>query len=326
MESQRPLAGRDLGFDWPVPDNGYRWWYLDAFSDDGHAALTVIIFVGSVFSPYYFTARQRGVGNPRNFCSINTILYGPRRRHWSMTERGALDLITESEAITIGPSRVEALGETGLRFSIEETCAPIPTKMRGTIDVAFEHPDNECHALDDKGEHRWWPIAPHAQVSVVMEKPDVQWRGAGYLDSNAGVAPLETSFKEWHWQRSALSDEHGEIFYDAESITGDRQSLALRFDAAGRIESHVETAPQQQLSPTPIWRAPRYCRGEDEVSYHVQTLEDSPFYARSKLSVTGREGPHSVMHESLHLNRFKTPWMQLLLPVRMPRRASRMPR
>ena len=39
---QAPLSGSGLGFDAAVPEGGYRWWYLDAFSDDGTAALTVI--------------------------------------------------------------------------------------------------------------------------------------------------------------------------------------------------------------------------------------------------------------------------------------------
>ena len=38
-------------FDAPVPPGGYAWWYVDALSDDGRHGLTVIAFVGSVFSP-----------------------------------------------------------------------------------------------------------------------------------------------------------------------------------------------------------------------------------------------------------------------------------
>ena len=37
-EPQREIAGPELGFDATVPEGGYRWWYLDAFSDDGKAA------------------------------------------------------------------------------------------------------------------------------------------------------------------------------------------------------------------------------------------------------------------------------------------------
>ena len=39
--------------DGSVAPGGYRWWYIDAVSDDGLHGLTLIAFVGSVFSPYY---------------------------------------------------------------------------------------------------------------------------------------------------------------------------------------------------------------------------------------------------------------------------------
>jgi carotenoid 1,2-hydratase len=50
-----------------------------------------------------------------------------------------------------------------------------------------------------------------------------------------------------------------------------------------------------------------------------QTLEDGPFYARSILStrVFGEDVP--AMHESLSLDRFRKPWVQAMLPFRMPR-------
>ena len=59
-------AGFDAGsrFDQPVPHNGYAWWYVDGLSDDGRYGLTVIAFIGSVFSPYYARARRRGDGRP----------------------------------------------------------------------------------------------------------------------------------------------------------------------------------------------------------------------------------------------------------------------
>jgi len=51
-----------------------------------------------------------------------------------------------------------------------------------------------------------------------------------------------------------------------------------------------------------------------------QTLEDTPFYARSVLR-SGSSGAVSepIMHESLDLDRFKKAWVRALLPFRMPR-------
>ena len=45
------------------------------------------------------------------------------------------------------------------------------------------------------------------------------------------------------------------------------------------------------------------------------TLEDTPFYARSVLV----NGSDLTMHESLSLDRFRSPWVQVMLPFRMPR-------
>ena len=72
----------------PVGQNGYVWWYADGVSDDGAYGVTVIAFIGSVFSPYYAYARGSGLVDPANHVALNVALYGPDRRRWSMTERG----------------------------------------------------------------------------------------------------------------------------------------------------------------------------------------------------------------------------------------------
>ena len=85
-----------LRFDAPLAAGGYIWWYLDALSDDEAHALTLIAFVGSVFSPYYAWARQRGAADPVNHCALNVGLYGRRAARWSMTERPAVQVVPEN--------------------------------------------------------------------------------------------------------------------------------------------------------------------------------------------------------------------------------------
>ena len=51
----------DLASTLPVRPGGYAWWYVDALSDDGQHGLTIIAFIGSVFSPYYAWARARAI-------------------------------------------------------------------------------------------------------------------------------------------------------------------------------------------------------------------------------------------------------------------------
>ena len=319
-EPQQEIAGPELGFDAHVPEGGYRWWYLDAFSDDGKAALTIIVFVGSVFSPYYFRARRRQAGNPENFCSVNAILYGPDRRRWSMTERGAGDLKRGRDHIAIGPSRVDQCGVGRFIFHIHEVCNPWPTRLSGQIELSVPALGSRSFELDPGGLHRWWPAAPAGRVKVTMPKPGISWEGAAYLDCNAGVVPLEQTFRNWHWQRSAAEAGCGHIHYDATLANGERRSLGLRYDPDMSCSELADSGRDTPISATPLWRAQRLCRTVTGRPRVVETLEESPFYARSVLELDSGLGARHVMHESLHLDRFTRPWMQWLLPFRMPRR------
>jgi carotenoid 1,2-hydratase len=58
----------------------------------------------------------------------------------------------------------------------------------------------------------------------------------------------------------------------------------------------------------------------------IRTFEDAPFYARTLLEtrVSGIAGP--AVHESLDLDRFRSLWVQCLLPFRMPRLGRRLAR
>lgn len=319
-DAQPRLAGSRLGFETNVPTNGYRWWYLDAFSDDGSAALTVIVFIGSVFSPYYYRARQKGRGDPENFCCVNAILYGPDRRRWAMTERGREDLERAGNFIAIGNSRVLDHGAGKFVFQIDEICNPLPTRLVGQIELQAGTLGQECFALDPDGQHRWWPASPGGRVRVHFARPDLSWEGTAYLDSNAGVVALEDSFQDWHWQRSELGDHGGHIHYDARLLDGTSQSLSLQFSGNNQSLPIATEAELTTINSTPIWRAGRSCRSVSAEPVVQQTLEESPFYARSILNLDTGLGVQRVMHESLHLGRFRAPWMQWMLPVRMPRR------
>jgi carotenoid 1,2-hydratase len=87
MAAARLLA--DLASTRPVPHGGYAWWYVDGLSDDGRHGITLIAFIGSVFSPYYAWARRRGGGDPEHHCALNVALYGAGGKRWALTERAA---------------------------------------------------------------------------------------------------------------------------------------------------------------------------------------------------------------------------------------------
>jgi carotenoid 1,2-hydratase len=60
-------------------------------------------------------------------------------------------------------------------------------------------------------------------------------------------------------------------------------------------------------------------RSEDAAGL-AQTLEDTPFYARSLVRAKLAGQPAFGVHETLSAERFATPWVQAMLPFRMPRR------
>jgi carotenoid 1,2-hydratase len=310
----RPQGPR---FDLTPEPGGYVWWYVDALSDDGRQGVTLIAFVGSVFSPYYAWARRRGSADPQNHCALNVALYGERGRRWTMTERGRSALHQSRERLGIGPSAVSFDGDC-LRVEIAEIAAPIPRRVRGEIRV-YPKAITECDfAIDPAGRHRWWPIAPSARVEVELRQPELNWSGTGYLDMNAGCEPLEQGFRRWDWSRANLGDGTL-ILYDPCARRGDADVLALRVDPRGEIEPLPVPLPAP-LPTTGIWRIPRGTRSEpDEPARVTRTLEDTPFYARSLVQTRLLGRTVETFHESLELDRFASRWVQLLLPFRMPR-------
>ena len=97
---------RGWEFDRPVPPHGYAWWYVDALSDDGKHGITIIAFIGTVFSPWYAWSRRWGAGDPENHCCMNVALYGAPRR-WAMTDRPRKALQRGADFLQIGPSGME---------------------------------------------------------------------------------------------------------------------------------------------------------------------------------------------------------------------------
>jgi carotenoid 1,2-hydratase len=303
-----------MRLDAPVGPGGYAWWYVDGMSDDGRHAITLIAFVGSVFSPYYAWARRRGAADPEDHCALNVALYGASGHRWACTERGRGSQTRAPERFDIGPSSIAWDGAT-LTIAIEEVTVPLPARLRGVVRLRPLALPGRSFALDAEGRHRWRPLAPCARIEVEMEKPALRWSGAGYLDSNDGDEPLEAAFSSWNWSRAPHGDS-SVILYDAERRTGGPLSLALRFDATGAVND-MEAPPRAELPRTP-WRMARATRGA--AARVIETLEDSPFYARSLVATEIEGVPLTAMHESLSLDRFDTGWMRLMLPFRMPRR------
>jgi len=314
------LQATHPGFDRPVVPGGYTWWYIDALSSDGRHGLTLIAFVGSVFSPYYAWARAAGTADPHDHCAFNVALYGDSGRRWAMTERARSALHRSQAGLAIGPSSM-SWASGALVVALDEVGAPVPRRIRGTLRIVPDAIVQRSFALDRAGSHRWWPIAPGAGIEVVLDHPRLRWQGRAYIDTNVGTEPLEHAFCGWDWSRANLPGGAAAVLYDVRHRGGGSNCLALRFGADGSVED-LPPPPAVTLHRS-RWRVPRHTRADAGRSVRVlETLEDTPFYARSLLD-TGIAGERvTAIHESLSLDRFRTPWVQMLLPFRMPRRAG----
>lgn len=297
---------------------GYAWWYVDALSDDRRFGLTIIAFVGSVFSPYYAFARRRGNADPEQHCAINVALYGASGKRWAMTERGQSALTRTHDAFSVGPSALVWDGE-GLTITIEETTFPIPGRLRGVVRVRPKFVLDKVFDLHASGRHRWRPIAPLARAEVEFDEPNAKWSGSAYFDHNAGSEPLEAGFKSWNWSRTS-GGATSQIYYDTLPRSGPARALAVAIDDTGHIEScHL---PARQPLPSTLWRISRGTHGDAASTPRVvETLEDTPFYSRSLVETQVSGSPLTLFHESLDLDRFANPIVQCMLACRMPRRA-----
>jgi carotenoid 1,2-hydratase len=278
--------------------------------------LVIIAFVGSVFSPYYASARRRGAGDPLDHCALNIALYRRGGKRWAMTERRRRSVVRTADTLAIGPSSMSWNGQA-FSISIAETTVPLPSRLLGRINVFPMAIADRTFTLDVNGRHSWQPIALRARIEVELQSPALRWSGIGYVDSNHGDAPLESGFSSWAWSRAPLRDGTA-VLYDLKRRSADPLSLALRFDRHCRVEEFVP--PPEVHLPITAWRVDRTTRvDEGEHATAIRTLEDAPFYARSAIATRLLGEPVIGVHESLSLDRFSNRWVQAMLPFRMPR-------
>ena len=299
-----------------VRENGYAWWYVDALSADGADALTIIGFVGSVFSPYYALARRRGRGDPEHHVAMNVALYGSTSR-WAMTERGRDALTRDAQTLAVGRSAMR-WDSDALRIAIDETTVPLPRPLRGEVIVRPRGLTTASFRLDAAGRHRWRPLAPLCDVEVRFEAPALSWRGTGYFDTNEGDEPLEAGFRSWSWTRFDAGDG-ARIFYDVVQADGAARGLSLAV-ADGEV-TPAAAVPYQNV-PTTLWGISRAVPCEAPAApVLLRTLENAPFYARSavRARIDGRD--RDGVHETLSLTRLVNPAVRFMVPFRMPRRS-----
>jgi carotenoid 1,2-hydratase len=302
-------------FNTPVAPDGYRWWYVDGLSDDGRHGLSVIAFVGSVFSPYYAWSGRK---DPYDHIAINVALYGPKAR-WAMTERGKGALDNGPDHFAVGPSALHWEGNT-LVIDVNEVTVPWPSRLRGQIRFTPDVSQPTPFALDTSERHHWWPYAPFGHIEAHFDKPSLSWQGHGYADTNTGSAALEADFSGWTWSRASVEDG-AIIFYEPQERSGAHKTIAIHVDAHGAV-SEIDAPPRVDLKKG-FWGVARDTRSEDPSQTRItETFVDAPFYTRDALQMVLGGRPCPAVHESLNLDRFASPVVKLMLPFKMPRRSK----
>ena len=303
-------------FNLDVPPNGYAWWYIDGISDDGSRAVSVIGFIGSVFSPWY---RWSGRRDPANHCCINVATYGPGGR-FTMTDRGSKALRQTASRLEVGPSMMRWDGDA-LIIDIDEISAPpVISRVRGQIRVTPSAITGVELPLTPDGAHIWRPFAPTSTISVELNSPGWQWQVHGYFDANFGTRALEDDFTYWTWGRYPTT-EGSTCFYDATRLDGSELAAGIRFDAAGQAQA-IPLPPKARMKRS-LWAVARETRADAGYQpRQVKNMLDAPFYSRSAVR-TQLDGVETVgVHEALDLVRYRSPLLKPMLACRVPRRAN----
>jgi carotenoid 1,2-hydratase len=276
--------------------------------------VSVIGFIGSVFSPWY---KWSGRKNPQNNVCINVATYGKGGR-FTMTDRGQSALRQTASRLEVGPSMMRWDGDQLVIDINEVSGPPIISRMQGQIRVIPTAITDVELALTPDGAHIWRPFAPTSRIEVDIDRMGWQWSGHGYFDANFGTRALEEDFSYWTWGRYPTADG-ATCFYDATRLDGSELAAGFKFQTDGSSEQ-IPLPPKATMKRS-LWKVARDTRADAGYQPHqVQNMLDAPFYSRSAVR-TQLDGVETVgVHEALDLTRYRSPLLKPMLAVRVPRR------
>ncbi len=313
------------------PSGGYKWWYLDALSDDGRRGLTAILFIGSVFSPSYAQRLRRGeAARAVEHVAVNLALYdGKDQRAWVMSEYGADALHGVSAAgPSLASSALEALPGGGLRLTVRDRTAPfiaslagVGARVEGTVELEPLSAALPQVSLHPDCVHRWRVVVPRGRVRVRFTRPQFEFDGVGYHDINEGDGRLEAAFSRWSWARFHEGPRTC-VLYSARERSGAARALVVDVNDE-RVDSErraVEARPGEEGKPRAVgWglTLPEWFSVEAGQLLRcdpTELLQVAPFYARYHAQLSDGKNPIARgMGEYLDLDRFASPALQFLL-------------
>lgn len=288
-------------------------------SADGRYALTVIAFLGSVFSPTYAGASAAAASpgerpDPLAHCALNVALESPEGTAWVQCE--GLPATRTADRLMLGDSVISAWPgglEIDLRVPVTRFFGRPGEMLEGRVTLHPAFTDG-AGLLLAPGQP-WHPVVPrgHAQVSLTRGGgAPIRFEGAAYHDANLGDAPLAQAFRRWAWARWPTAEGGARVAYRGERADGGRFDVSLAWDAAGRRRT-LDPGAWRLLWPTG-WGLSRPAPAEalTEADGLPRTLLDAPFYVRTLL-------PGGGVNESVDLLRFNTKWVRHLLGYRTHR-------
>lgn len=289
---------------------------MDGVSDDGKRAVSVIGFIGSVFSPWYAWTGRR---HPQNHCCINVVTYGPGGR-FTMTDRGTTALRQSRDALQVGPSRMAWVNGTLVIDVNEVSALPIISRVQGQIRLTPTAVTEVEAILTPSASHVWRPFAPSAKIEVDLTQGH-RWTGHGYFDSNFGSAALEADFHRWTWGRYPRAHSGTTCFYDG--IRTDGSSLQVSIDVAAN--GQVTELPPPPITPLKrtAWGISRGTRCDvGATPRQTMAMLEAPFYSRCLVQTQLNGETVQGVHEALDLTRFRSPVVKAMVALRVPRRAK----
>jgi carotenoid 1,2-hydratase len=283
----------------PSGPGAYRWYYADVVAGDTTAVF--VFMLGSLFSPRYAARARRG-GRAVDCCAVNFALYQRGlRQQWVLSEYSGAQ--ASSEALRIGDSQLALLPDGTVELFIRARTAPFGSVTKAALTLTPEGPGLLEQPLVSGLPHHWAPLALRARATLRLPLLDRVLVGRGYLDTNAGAAPLGVDLPGWTWAR-VHSGEATHVSYRLSSGEG--------LHVHGTAEAAV--AERRPLLPAASgltgWglRVPRALEAGPLRLESPSLLESSPFYAR--LEASGRQG--HALAEVADFRRFRSPlirWM-----------------
>ena len=317
----RPARGRgDLdgpNFDLDVPPDGYAWWYIDGDLGRGTRALSVIGFIGSVFSPWYAWSGRR---DPDNHVCINVATYGPGGR-FTMTDRGRSRAAPVAAPLR-GRPVLDDMGRGAARDRRrrDRVAADRCRRVRGQIASDPAAITGSELPLTVDGAHVWRPFAPRlgdrgrsggarlAMVRPRLFRCQLRHPRAGDRISPSGPGAASRIAVAL----PAFTTQHG--------CDGTELGAGFRFGADGQARE-IEPPPRTRLSPVALAGAPRNalrCGTRPEAG--AEHARRAVLFPLSRADGDRRRSRTGV-HEALDLRRFRSPLLKPMLALRVPRRA-----